>query len=139
MINFELSIKNAVPKPPLGPILGQNNINADSFIKQFNQAAKIYKQESLLQVKVLKGSGKNFQLKVYPPKKKYAINSCIFFIRSLENPQNTIINQVKLVSCRQLWEIALKYSRLYEKSPISIYKSLIGHVYSMDIKVIIDL
>ena len=60
----------ANPKPPLGPMLGQNGINIGGFIKEFNdKSADIAKQYGNVKVpaKVSVFIDKTYDIEILPP------------------------------------------------------------------------
>ena len=73
MLSEKYPIKIIVPAgeaksgPPLGPILGQHQINLMEFCKEFNKLTSSYKPGIPLAVKVMKSRDNKFKMKISQP------------------------------------------------------------------------
>jgi|LakMenE01Jun11ns_1017448.scaffolds.fasta_scaffold9860543_2 hypothetical protein len=105
-IRITIPATEAMPVPPLSATLGQSQINANEFCKQFNIRSAIYETGTLLSVHIFKFKNNSFS---------FSINRIFLpflFYQIVEDDERTILLE-------KLYDIFLIYSR-YSTTDVSM-------------------
>lgn len=133
MIKLKIPAQLATPKPPIGPVLGQNQIPLDSFCKEFNAKTMTYKKGTELSVNVLKKNQKDFNILIKGP---VIYNLCKSICFQLKNEN--------YISLKSFYLVVKEY---HNKNPNinmditleSFFKVNYSCLLSTNIKIILDL
>lgn len=93
----------ATSAPPLGPMLGQRNINIANFIRDFNERTANIKKGIPLPTRCIATSDKTFDLEIHSPPAVYFLKQAAGINRAAMEPGKEIAGRITL---RHLYEIA---------------------------------
>jgi ribosomal protein L11 len=85
--------------PPLGPILGQHQINLMEFCKEFNKLTSSYKPGIPLAVKVIKSRDNKFKMKISQPSLSFFVSQLQLKYKDLKSiPYSIFFDVIRSVS-----------------------------------------
>lgn len=102
-LRTNIPAQGAVASPPLGPQLGQRNINVANFCKEFNERTANIKKGIPLPTRTIATSDKTFELEIHQPPATYFIKQAAGIERGTMYPGREIAGYITL---RHLYEIA---------------------------------
>lgn len=122
-IRIILGANSAAVEPPLGPMLGQYGLNARDFVKAYNDLTKDYLKGLLLNIIVIVGKDRKFEIIIK--------GVCMYELI------NHIVGNSGYIYKSELYNLALLQHKFRKDiSVYSLFKSLCSTVISMKYKII---
>jgi len=133
-IKLQIPAGQATPSPPVGPALGQHQVNIAGFVKEFN--AKTAKLEPGLTTPVIISvyADRSFSFETKTPPASVLLKKAAKIAKGADDPKRTKVGKV---TKKQIKEIAeFKYKDLNSNDIESAMKTIAGTARSMGIQVV---
>jgi large subunit ribosomal protein L11 len=133
-IKLQLEAGKASPAPPVGPALGQHNVNIMEFVKAFNDKTKNMEEGTIVPVLIKVYSDRKFDFIIKTPPASFLLKKAAKIIKGSGEPNKTKVGKV---SVKQIEEIAkIKMKDLNTNDLEKAKKIIMGTAQSMGLEII---
>jgi large subunit ribosomal protein L11 len=135
-IKLQIVAGQASPAPPVGPALGQHNVNIMDFVRQFNEKTRGMEEGMVIPVVITVFKDKKFQFALKTPPASYLLKKAAGIAKGSGAPNK---DKVGKVSVKQLEDIArLKLPDLNAYDLEAAKKIIEGTAKNMGLEIVRD-
>jgi large subunit ribosomal protein L11 len=132
-IKLQIEAGKASPAPPVGPALGQHNVNIMDFVKAFNDKTSKMEEGTIVPVLITVYSDRKFDFVIKTPPASFLLKKAAGIIKGSGEPNKTKVGRV---SIKQIEEIAkVKMKDLNTDDLEKAKKIIIGTARSMGLEI----
>jgi len=102
-IKLQIAAGQASPAPPVGPALGQHNVNIMDFVRQFNEKTRSLEEGSIIPVVITVYKDKSFVFELKTPPASYLLKKAAGIAKGSGAPNK---EKVGKVTRKQIEDIA---------------------------------
>jgi large subunit ribosomal protein L11 len=102
-IKLQIAAGQASPAPPVGPALGQHNVNIMDFVRQFNEKTRGMEEGSIIPVVITVYKDKSFVFELKTPPASYLLKKAAGIAKGSGAPNKEKVGKVTL---KQIEDIA---------------------------------
>jgi len=102
-VKLQIAAGQASPAPPVGPALGQHNVNIMDFVRQFNERTRGMEEGSIIPVVITVYKDKSFVFELKTPPASYLLKKAAGIAKGSGAPNK---EKVGKVTKRQIEDIA---------------------------------
>jgi large subunit ribosomal protein L11 len=133
-VKLQIVAGQASPAPPVGPALGQHNVNIMDFVRQFNEKTNRMEEGSIIPVVITVFKDKSFSFELKTPPASYLLKKAAGIAKGSGAPNK---EKVGKVTQRQIEEIArLKMPDLNANDLDAARKIIEGTARNMGLEVV---
>lgn len=133
-VKLQLTAKQASPAPPVGPALGQHNVNIMEFVRQFNEKTSKMEDGLVVPVVVTIYKDRSFTMELKTPPTSFLLKRAAGIAKGSSVPNR---EKVGRVSMKQIEEIArIKMPDLNTDDLEAAKKIIIGTAKNMGLEVV---
>jgi len=93
-IKLQIAAGQASPAPPVGPALGQHNVNIMDFVRQFNEKTRGMEEGSIIPVMITVYKDKSFVFELKTPPASYLLKKAAGIAKGSGAPNKEKVGQV---------------------------------------------
>jgi large subunit ribosomal protein L11 len=93
-IKLQIAAGQASPAPPVGPALGQHNVNIMDFVRQFNEKTRGMEEGSIIPVMITVFKDKSFVFELKTPPASYLLKKAAGIAKGSGAPNKEKVGQV---------------------------------------------
>ncbi len=132
-IKLQIEAGKASPAPPVGPALGQHNVNIMEFVKAFNDKTRNMEEGTIVPVVIKVYSDRKFDFVIKTPPASFLLKKAAKIIKGSGEPNKTKVGRV---SIKQIEEIAkIKMKDLNTSDLEKAKKIIMGTARSMGLEI----
>jgi len=133
-IKLQIVAGQASPAPPVGPALGQHNVNIMDFVRQFNEKTRGMEEGSIIPVVITVYKDKSFVFELKTPPASYLLKKAAGIAKGSGAPNK---DKVGTVTRKQVEDIArLKLSDLNANDLAAARKIIEGTARNMGLEIV---
>ena len=133
-IKLQIVAGQASPAPPVGPALGQHNVNIMDFVRQFNEKTRGMEEGSIIPVVITVFKDKSFVFELKTPPASYLLKKAAGIAKGSGAPNK---DKVGTVTRKQVEDIArLKLSDLNANDLEAARKIIEGTARNMGLEIV---
>ncbi len=133
-VKLQLTAKQASPAPPVGPALGQHNVNIMEFVRQFNEKTARMEDGMIVPVVVTIFKDRTFTLELKTPPASFLLKRAAGIAKGSGAPNREKVGKVTM---KQIEEIArIKLPDLNTDDLEAAKKIIIGTAKNMGLEVV---
>jgi large subunit ribosomal protein L11 len=102
-IKLQIAAGQASPAPPVGPALGQHNVNIMDFVRQFNERTRGMEEGSIIPVVITVHKDKSFVFELKTPPASYLLKKAAGIAKGSGTPNKEKVGRVTM---KQIEDIA---------------------------------
>lgn len=106
-VKLQLPPGGATPAPPVGPALGQHQVNIMEFCKQFNERTKNMDKNLILPVRITIYSDRSFTFKIKTPLTSVLLRQKAKIEKGASSPGRETVGKIKRADIREIARIKL--------------------------------
>ncbi len=106
-VKLQLPPAGATPAPPVGPALGQYQVNIMEFCKHFNEKTKNMSKDLILPVKITIYSDRSFTFQIKTPLTSALLRARAKLEKGATNPGREVVGRIKRSDIREIAKIKL--------------------------------
>jgi large subunit ribosomal protein L11 len=93
-VKLQIAAGQASPAPPVGPALGQHNVNIMDFVRQFNEKTRSMEEGSIIPVVITVYKDKSFVFELRTPPASYLLKKAAGIAKGSGAPNKEKVGQV---------------------------------------------
>ncbi|MEW5901129.1 MAG: 50S ribosomal protein L11 [Acidobacteriota bacterium] len=133
-VKLQIAAGQASPAPPVGPALGQHNVNIMDFVRQFNERTRGMEEGSIIPVMVTVYKDKSFTFELKTPPASYLLKKAAGIAKGSGAPNK---EKVGKVTQKQIEDIArLKLPDLNANNLAAAKKIVEGTARNMGLEIV---
>lgn len=133
-VKLQLTAKQASPAPPVGPALGQHNVNIMEFVRKFNEMTAKMEDGLIVPVVVTIYSDRSFTIELKTPPTSFLLKRAAGIAKGSSSPNKEKVGRVTM---KQIEEIArIKLPDLNTDDLEKAKKIVIGTAKNMGLEVV---
>lgn len=133
-VKLQLTAKQASPAPPVGPALGQHNVNIMEFVRKFNEMTAKMEDGLIVPVVVTIYKDRSFTLELKTPPTSFLLKRAAGIAKGSSSPNKERVGRVTM---KQIEEIArIKLPDLNTDDLEKAKKIVIGTAKNMGLEVV---
>jgi large subunit ribosomal protein L11 len=133
-VKLQLTAKQASPAPPVGPALGQHNVNIMEFVRQFNEKTARMEDGMIVPVVVTIFKDRTFTLELKTPPASFLLKRAAGIAKGSGAPNREKVGKVTM---KQIEDIArIKLPDLNTDDLEAAKKIIIGTAKNMGLEVV---
>jgi len=135
-VKLQIVAGQASPAPPVGPALGQYNVNIMAFVREFNEKTRGMEEGMVIPVVISVFKDKSFQFVLKTPPASYLLKKAAGIAKGSGAPNKDIVGQV---TAKQVEDIArLKLPDLNANDLAAARKIIEGTAKNMGLEIVRD-
>lgn len=107
-IKLQIEAGKASPAPPVGPALGQHNVNIMEFVKAFNDKTKNMEEGTIVPVLITVYSDRKFDFVIKTPPASFLLKKAAKIIKGSSEPNKTKVGKVTMKQIEEIAKIKMK-------------------------------
>lgn len=133
-VKLQLTAKQASPAPPVGPALGQHNVNIMEFVRKFNEMTAKMEDGLIVPVVVTIFKDRSFTIELKTPPTSFLLKRAAGIAKGSSSPNKERVGRVTM---KQIEEIArIKLPDLNTDDLEKAKKIVIGTAKNMGLEVV---
>ncbi len=113
-IKLQIVAGQASPAPPVGPALGQHNVNIMDFVRQFNEKTSKMEEGTVLPVVITVFKDRSFNFIIKTPPASYLLKRAAGIAKGSGEPNKEKIGQVTAKQIEEIAKVKMKDLNAYD-------------------------
>lgn len=123
----------ATPAPPVGPALGQHQVNIGEFVKRFNDMTRD-NMGMIIPVEIMVYKDRKFDLVLKSPPAAVLIKKAVGLAQGANNPKRETVGQITVDQLREIAKVKMNDLNSFDED--AAVKVIAGTARSMGVEVI---
>jgi large subunit ribosomal protein L11 len=133
-IKLQIPAGQATPSPPVGPALGQHQVNIAAFVKEFNARTGKDEPGLIIPVLITVFSDRSFVFETKTPPASVLLKKAAKIAKGSADPKREKVGKVTMTQVREIAELKLKDLNCSDLE--SAVQSIAGTARSMGLQVV---
>lgn len=113
-IKLQIVAGQASPAPPVGPALGQHNVNIMDFVRQFNEKTSKMEEGTVLPVVITVFKDRSFNFIIKTPPASYLLKRAAGIAKGSGEPNKMKVGQVTAKQIEEIAKVKMKDLNAYD-------------------------